>query len=248
MNFFLGTHEPSWLARTNIPLFISYNRLIRYKALPRANNYWAMDSGAFTQLANHGRWTISSREYADSVADIALRIGKLKWASIQDWLCSPLVLQATGLTIEEHQSKTIRSLIDLRESASHIHWIPVLQGWDVKSYLDHFTAYRAYGLQLENEPLVGVGSLANRKGSPEVFEILSELKQRGLKTHAFGLSNVALNKVHPLLESADSLAWSFIARRRKIKYHRCEGSHSVCNNCLAYAKSWHKQVLNCIRY
>ncbi len=243
MKFYLGTHEPSWLSRTSVPLFLSYNRLIRYKTLPRAKGQWALDSGAFTQLANHGRWTITASHYANVVQDIATRVGKLQWASIQDWICSPHVLEATGMTIRDHQKNTIQSLIELRKLAPAIQWIPVLQGWDLRSYIDHMAAYRACGFDLDTEPIVGVGSLANRKDSPEVYKILSEIQQLGVRTHAFGLSGIALNKVHHLVESADSLTWSYTARRRRLKHPRCNAAHVVCNNCYLYALAWRGQLI-----
>lgn len=247
MKFYLGTHEPSWLSRTSIPLFLSYNRLIRYKTLPRAKGHWALDSGAFTQLACRGRWTISAAHYANVVQDIAARVGKMQWASIQDWICSPHVLASTGLTLRAHQKNTIQSLVDLRKLAPSINWIPVLQGWDVSSYLEHLAAYRAGGFDLDTEPIVGVGSLANRKDSPEVYEILREIQQAGVRTHAFGLSGIALKNVHHLVESADSLTWSYIARRRQLKHPRCRAAHVVCNNCFSYATAWRKQLINGFR-
>jgi hypothetical protein len=247
MRFYLGTHEPAWLPRTDVPLFVSFNRLIRRNALPRASGKWALDSGAFTQLHRHGRWTISAINYAEAVGHIASHVGKLQWASIQDWLCAPAVLKSTGLTIRQHQKNTVRSLMDLRTIAPGIKWVPILQGWDARSYLQHMAAYRAEGFNLEDEPLVGVGSLANRKDSPEVHRILSELHGLGLRTHGFGLSTIALGKVHRLLSSADSLTWSFIARRRLIKHVECTGAHAVCNNCLPYALSWRAGVLKALQ-
>jgi hypothetical protein len=57
--FWLGTHMPHWLREVDVPLFISRNRLTRYKTLPRAIGPWALDSGGFTELQRYGRWTVS---------------------------------------------------------------------------------------------------------------------------------------------------------------------------------------------
>lgn len=244
MRFYLGTHEPAWLPRTTTPLFVSYSRLIRRKSLPRARCEWALDSGAFTQLIRHGRWTTPMKQYAESVDEIARKVGRLQWASIQDWLCTPVVLKSTGLTIRQHQTNTIRSLGELRITAPSVNWIPVLQGWDLRSYMEHAAAYRAEGFDLTGEAVVGVGSLANRKSDPAVHRILLELRDAGIKMHGFGLSTVALARVHPLLQSADSLTWSFIARRRQLKHPRCSSAHSVCNNCLSYALAWRRNLVN----
>lgn len=54
--FLLGTHQPGWLARAGVPLFISDVRLRVYKTLPRAAVPWALDSSGFSELQYHGRW------------------------------------------------------------------------------------------------------------------------------------------------------------------------------------------------
>lgn len=244
MQFLLGTHEPSWLRRTSAPLFVSYSRLRRNQSLPRAKATWALDSGAFSQLTTTGRWTIPEREYAQAVQAISKVVGRLQWASIQDWLCAPRVLSATGLTIKAHQKLTVKSLCSLRLIAPDVRWIPILQGREIRSYLDHLRAYRAEGFDFESEPIVGVCSLVNRYNSPEFRKLLQELHGRGLKLHAFGLSTIALRTVHPYIASADSLTWSFIARRRRIKHRHCLARHATCNNCLSYALAWRRELLS----
>ena len=54
--FFLGSHRPAWLQRTALPLFLSDRTLRRYRTLPVACGPWALDSGAFTELSQHGTW------------------------------------------------------------------------------------------------------------------------------------------------------------------------------------------------
>jgi hypothetical protein len=53
--FYLGTHEPSWLARVRFPLCVSRRRLDRYRRLPIARCAWVLDSGAFSELDTYGR-------------------------------------------------------------------------------------------------------------------------------------------------------------------------------------------------
>lgn len=67
IRFWLGTHEPAWLNRTCVPLFISRRRLERRKRLPRATCPWALDSGGFTELSMHGRWTLDAKRYVELV-------------------------------------------------------------------------------------------------------------------------------------------------------------------------------------
>ena len=244
MKFFLGTHQPGWLTKTRVPLFVSFTRLRVYKTLPRAKSPWALDSGAFSELFRNGQWTISARQYANGVRRLQEQVGRLEWASIQDWICSPVVIKRTGLEVTTHQKKTIESLQTLRHLAPEVSWLPVLQGWDVQSYLTHLRMYQRNGFRLDREPLVGVGSLATRQKSDEIVRVLATLRAEGIKTHAFGLSLLGLQRVSGFIESSDSMVWSFTARRRRIKLRRCRAHHSVCNNCLKYAIAWRRHVLS----
>src|SRR4051812_39615765 len=61
--FYLGTHQPHWLAKTDVPLFVSVRRLMTMNRLPRAKGPWAIDSAGFTELSRNGRWTISVDQY-----------------------------------------------------------------------------------------------------------------------------------------------------------------------------------------
>lgn len=244
---YLGTHQPSWLVKATVPLFVSYKRFGKYRNFPKSANEWALDSGAFTELSQHGKWTIPIGQYSEEVQQIRQETGRMQWATIQDWLCTPLVLERTGLSIREHQKRTVASLEELRKVAPEVTWLPVLQGWDAKSYLEHLGMYKASGFDLDKEQLVGVGSLAVRQKSGIVSQVLCLLNDEGLRLHAFGLSIAGLSKVHKFVESVDSMVWSFIARRRRIKLAECNDKHSVCNNCLQYALKWHREITNQIR-
>jgi hypothetical protein len=68
--------------------------------------------------------------------------------------------------------------------------------------------------------LVGVGSVCKRNGNPvEIGRILHAIKRvrPGLNLHGFGLKTTALGSgiVRACLYSADSMAWSFAARRQR---------------------------------
>ena len=49
--FYLGTHQPQWLALLEVPLFVSHRRLAKRTRLPRSCGSWALDSGGFSELA-----------------------------------------------------------------------------------------------------------------------------------------------------------------------------------------------------
>lgn len=243
IKFYLGVHEPSWLAKTRHPLFVSFTRLRRNKGFPRAKSAWALDSGAFSELSSYGKWTISAPRYAEYVRQVVVEVGNLQWASIQDWICSPYATSKTGLSVKVHQLRTVENYTILRQIAPEVRWVPVIQGWTAQSYLAHLQLYRDHGFRLEDEPLVGVGSLASRKDSDEVPRILAALHDRGIRIHAFGLTDNTIARVHQQLSSADSMVWSFAARRRKLKHSTCHAGHKVCNNCLTFALEWRKHVL-----
>src|SRR5678810_804925 len=107
MRFYLGAHQPSWLATVDVPLFVSHSRLAGRKTLPRARAPWALDSGGFTELSIHGGWRSSASEYAAAVLRHRDEVGQLDWAAPQDWMCEPPVVAKTGLSVAEHQRRTI---------------------------------------------------------------------------------------------------------------------------------------------
>ena len=128
MIFFLGIHEPAWMARTDVPLFVSRRRLVRRKTMPRARGRWALDSGGFTELSMHGRWTVPSAQYAAEVRRFRDEIGGLEWAAPQDWMCEPFITRKTGRTVAEHQRLTVANLLELRSIAPDLPWVHVGQG------------------------------------------------------------------------------------------------------------------------
>jgi hypothetical protein len=242
--FFLGTHETSWLARAGVPLFVSHRRLARTKKLPaRALAPWALDSGGFTELSMHGRWTVEPEAYADAVRRYRDGIGLLQWAAIQDWMCEPAIRRETGKTVEEHQALTIQSLLDMRRIAPDLPWAPVLQGWAPEDYELHRIAYSRAGVDLAREPIVGVGSVCRRQATAEAEKIIRGLAAHGLKLHGFGFKILGLRRVADVLASSDSMAWSFGARRRPpMDGH----THVSCSNCIGYALAWRARLVDSI--
>ena len=251
--FYLGTHQPQWLSRTRIPLFVSHRRLTGRKTLPKAAGVWALDSGGFTELQMHGAWSLSPADYAASVRRYSAEIGGMAWAAPQDWMCEPVVIAGgrvgpirfagTGLSVEEHQRRTVANLLELRELAPEVPWIPVLQGWERADYLRCWERYERAGVDLEREPTVGVGSVCRRQHSDEALAIFQALQP--LKLHGFGLKLRGLEKSASLLTSADSMAWSYHARRRPVA---CGSTtHRNCANCMSFALEWREQAQAVVR-
>ncbi|UCC75240.1 MAG: hypothetical protein JSV86_18535 [Gemmatimonadota bacterium] len=238
----MGTHKPGWLRQTFNPLFLSRVTLAERKQLPEALGRWALDSGAFSELAAHGRWTMSAEAYADEAERYAREIGKLDWAAPQDWMCEPSMLEKTGKTVAEHQALTVRNFLELRSRARAVHFIPVLQGWSLPEYLQHARDYQAAGVNLYAEPIVGVGSVCRRQHTGEIANIFEGLIAEGFRNlHGFGVKLTGLRSFSRCLKSADSLAWSYTARRHGRMLRKCR--HQTCANCLDWALTWRKQVI-----
>jgi len=252
VRFYLGSHEVSWLADprfSDVPLFVSRRRLFDRKTLPRACGPWSCDSGGFTELSLFGGWTVPVRTYAAEIRRFRDEIGGMEWAAPQDWMCEPQILARTGLTLEEHQARTVANFLELRSVAPDLPWIPVLQGWGMFDYLRCRDLYAAAGVDLTREPLVGVGTVCRRQGTVEAERIMRTLAGAGLTLHGFGFKIEGLRACGDALGSADSLAWSAAARRHPpIQGHDQPGpgrplGHQHCNNCADFALAGRRRVV-----
>lgn len=173
-----------------------------------------MDSGAFTEISTHGEYRSSVTEYADQIARWKGN-GNLLAAVSQDYMCEQLILGRTGLTIAEHQRLTIKRYVELIGCQTGVYIMPVLQGYAPEDYVSHI---RQYGRLLAIGAWVGVGSVCKRNGDIGAIEaVLLAIKaeRSDLRLHGFGLKTTALSSglVNRLLETADSMAWSFHARK-----------------------------------
>jgi hypothetical protein len=243
--FFLGAHQPGWLRDDRAaPLFVSDRQLRGYRRLPRAGTVWALDSGAFTTLAR-GEVFDPPATYASRVRRYRDEIGHLAWAAPQDWMCEPFILAATGLSVAEHQRRTVANYVALRDAAPDLPIIPVVQGWTPADYLrcvDLYAAPTSRGgadLDLSTVDLAGLGSVCRRQGTGTAEHIITALHGHGVtRLHGFGIKVLGLRRFGHLLTSADSMAWSYAARRAAAPLRDCAG-HINCANCRRYAYAWH---------
>lgn len=238
MKFYLGTHETSWLGKTSVPLFISRRRLALRAKCPRALGPWALDSGGFTELSMYGEWRTTPQQYVSEVRRWRDEIGGMEWAAIQDWMCEPFITAKTGKTVAEHQALTVQSYLTLCDLAPEVPWAPVLQGWTNGDYYNHVDQYAAAGVDLAALPVVGLGSVCRRQHLTRIGHLILMLDH--LKLHGFGFKTQGLRKSHHHLASADSLAWSFDARKSPPLLGH---THKNCANCLEYALSWRTRLL-----
>lgn len=261
--FLLGTHQPGWLNHVEVPLFVSDVRLRNYVNLPRAVAPWALDSGGFSELAATGTWTVTPKEYVERVRRYRDEIGLMRWAAPQDWMCEQQIIHGgvvngmrfagTGLSVAEHQRRTVLNYAELLDLDADLGFIPVVQGRpDGPGGPDcHLRCLELYekllGLDLTDAaqfPVVGVGSVCRIQATPLAGQILTSLHDAGLRTmHGFGFKVLGLEQFGHLLASADSLAWSFDARRSApLPGHDIK--HINCANCPTYALQWRAQLLD----
>jgi hypothetical protein len=212
-DFYPGLHQPSD-ARHFDRCMISINRLeTRVSDFIVAD--WFLDSAAFTKLYLHGCYRASPIVYAGHVKRWA-RCGRLVAASTEDYMCEPFILAKTGLSVDIHQRLTIERYDAIKAEVGDVAYIlPVLQGFKPREYVDHI---RQYGDRLSLGQWVGVGSVCKRNTDPVAIKaVLTAIKAErpDLRLHGFGVKTTALQSetIRSLLHSADSMAWSFAARK-----------------------------------
>lgn len=258
MKFYLGTHIPHWLYSDDFkdtPLFLSRTTIGQRKKLKPAVTDWALDSGAFSELTLHGRWTITPRQYADECLRLRDGAGRMDFCSIQDWMCEDVIIKGgavagrkapgTGLSVAEHQRRTVENYCILTAMEPDLPWLPVLQGYTDEEYHDCYAQYLRAGVDLRGR-WVGVGSVCKRQATDSIAAVFRSLHPYGMKLHGFGVKAAGIEKSAQYLHSADSLAWSFGARRGKIKAAECVAAgakHRNCANCSVYAKQWLERLV-----
>jgi hypothetical protein len=211
--FFTGLHQPSD-AHHFERAFVSVHRLKRRRK-PLGCAAWIMDSGAFSIIKTHGGYPFPGEEYAAHIRRFSSDPTLLA-AVAQDYMCEAPALARTGLTVADHQRLTIQRYDALTACNTGVYIMPVLQGWVAMDYVDHL---REYGDRLPYGAWVGVGSVCKRNATPtSVARVLLNIKHErpDLRLHGFGCKVTALGDglVRELLHSADSMAWSFAARRQ----------------------------------
>lgn len=212
MKFFVGLHKPNH-AKNFDRACISVGVLRKRKG-PFEVKEWLLDSQAFMTILKFGGYPHPPEEYAAQIVRWKDN-GNLLAAVSQDYMCEPDMLAITGLTATDHQRLTIERYDALLAADTGVYIMPVLQGYTPSEYVDHI---RQYGDRLTPGMWVGVGSVCKRNGSPKrVLDVLIAIKTErpDLRLHGFGLKITALSKgtIRALLESSDSMAWSYAARK-----------------------------------
>lgn len=212
MIFYPGLHQPAD-ARHFERACISVKRLAKRKKPLMCRIL--LDSGAFTELAAHGCYRSTVAAYANEIRRLHWwGIADIEAAVTQDYMCEAFMLAKTGLTIADHQRLTIERYDALVDERLPVPVMPVLQGYEPSDYVRHLAAY---GDRLMPGMWVGVGSVCKRNARPDqVRAVLAAIHaaRPDLSLHGFGLKRTALedDAIREMLDSADSMAWSFAAR------------------------------------
>jgi hypothetical protein len=212
MIFYPGLHHPA--DARHFPRCMVSVASLRGRKSDFPAHEWIMDSGAFTAVARDGGYRVGVEPYAEEIARWS-RCGDLAAAVAQDWMCEPFVLAATGKTTEDHQRLTIERYDALLPLVGTAYVMPVVQGYHPTEYARHV---RDYGRRLVPGAWVGVGSVCRRNGNPDaIARVLAAItgERPDLRLHGFGIKLTALRdpRVRAMLWSADSMAWSFAARK-----------------------------------
>ncbi len=215
VRFYVGLHQPG--DALNFDRACISVRRLRGRKKPIDCADVLVDSGAFTEINLFGGYRHSVKEYADELRRIhSSGVVSISATVAQDYMCEPFMLAKTGQTVEDHQRLTIERYDDLIAQDLPFPIMPVLQGFAPSDYAKHV---RDYGDRLHQGMWVGVGSVCKRNGDPEkIVAVLSAIHavRPDLRLHGFGIKQTSL--LHPgvrsMLHSADSMAWSFAARKQ----------------------------------
>ena len=255
----------------DVTFFVSRTRLARRATkFPRALHDFCLDSGGFTELQRYGRWTLTAEEYVAEVRRYRDELGpeRMLWAAPQDLMCEEIVIRGGVLNgqrfhgtrelrglkpgdpeqdlttaVRIHQRLTVDNAVELRRLAPDLPFIRVLQGRNLEDYKYCAHLYAEAGFDLAAEPVVGLGSVCRRQGTEEIGEIVTTFAGLGLNLHGFGVKSAGIAEYGDLLISADSMAWSFGARREP-KMTGCRHRAKNCANCPTYALAWRSRVLS----
>jgi hypothetical protein len=242
MIFYTGIPKYRWLERVRFPVFVS-RTILPVRSFPRATCRWALDSGEFTQIDRCGSWDDVTpaawvRIARQASAEIGGPHGGPDFVAIQDWMCEPQMLEKTGLTVLEHQRRTVENYLRLREMAPEMPWLPTLQGWERDDYLRCADMYYKAGVALDACDRVGIGSVCRRQHTEMAEALILELASGGLKIHGFGFKLQGLEKVKHVIRSSDSMAWSTEARWMNHK-----GKWPNATNDVFFCAWWRRKFL-----
>ena len=108
------------------------------------------------------------------------------------------------------QAWTLETAAELMRQPAPWRWLPVIQGRELRQYIEHARAHKAAGLVRE---YMGIGSLCRRSNIREIRAIVGTLADElpGVRFHLFGVALrllTARTALPPAALSLDSAAWN----------------------------------------
>jgi hypothetical protein len=189
-----------------------------------------VDGAGFSQVFKHGRWLWGPDEHEKRMSAVESGLGaeNVDGYFTQDWMCEPVIIQGghgahgTGLSVEEHQRRTVQSGVDLERINPRRKWVHTVQGYTLAEYERCIQMYFDVGIDLMQRETVAFGSMCKR--GPDAAPIAAALFRllggpEGPRKHILGFNILALVALIGMLTpdeqnvlDADSASWSMKAK------------------------------------
>ncbi len=130
------------------------------------------------------------------------------------------ILAPRGMPVSEGIKKTVELGVEVVAHAEKLgvlgRVVPVLQGFDDPSqWLESLDLYKEHGVTPQRFRLWGVGSICMMRSPRMVERVLSSVRRAlvNAEIHVFGISMNALRRVFHLIDSYDTSAWIYWAKK-----------------------------------
>ena len=183
---------------------------------------------------------ISAEDYAAAVARY-YRVSSAvsDFAAPQDWMCEPFIIERSGLSVREHQERTVTSYLELRQDRPEPAIHSCLAGVASRRLPSPVpTCTPPTGVDLATLPLTGLGSVCRRQSTtrsppsspswPAAAFACTGSGSRPAACHLYG---------HLLALPPTQKRWPVTPRAGHRPLPGCTG-HKNCANCLVYATRW----------
>ena len=208
IEFYYGT---TWVwAIPYMPrVMISVSLVRNRKSKIKIEKPWMMDSGIGGMFKPTSKPRLSIEEYANV---IAFQEPPIAWT--YDYPCEPVIRQKYCYTPSKAQDMTNKNTIILRDKYGLKNVMNVVQGWELKDYLENIDKIKEAGLLTER---LGIGSICRRGQTKEIVRIINAIRKNTpgwVKLHGFGVKISVLKRTEAkfLLNSVDSTAWNMERR------------------------------------
>ena len=209
-----------------VNLLTSYSHILKNKSqkvqLPSNMNKLMIDSGAYDLLIRGKleEYPFSPKEYANAIKSLEIHPN---YVVSMDYICS----REEKNNNKELIQKTIKNAEILRKEFGRdkkLCFIPVVQGYKLKDYLFCINDLVKKKVVINNDH-IGIGSLVGRRNLKETREIIKSIYEYlrkndiSVNIHCFGLnlSVIKNEEIFNMVNSIDSLAWTFPYRFGRVK-------------------------------